>query len=183
MQEFLNSIKWIANGLDRQMGHPRIGIVQSVNPNDCTARVFTQPDGTLSGWLPVATQWVGAGWGFVCPPSPGDQVVVVPHDGDADNGIIVGRIYAPQGNARPPPAPSGEFWLVHESGSFIKMLNTGAIQSNGTWNHTGEFTATGAIIAGYGGGDQVGLQTHKHTQPPDSAGNTEQPTSAPTAGT
>lgn len=42
---------------------------------------------------------------------------------------------------------------------------------------------TGAIIAGYGGGDQVGLQTHTHSQPPDSHGDTEVETNSATAGT
>lgn len=39
-------------------------------------------------------------------------------------------------------------------------------------------TCTGSIIAGFGGGDQVGLQTHLHTS--GSAGN---PTTQPTPGT
>lgn len=47
----------------------------------------------------------------------------------------------------------------------------------------GDLHVTGAVIAGYGGGDQVGLQTHRHTQPNDSHGDTEVPTNAPTAGT
>jgi Phage protein Gp138 N-terminal domain len=42
---------------------------------------------------------------------------------------------------------------------------------------------TGAVVAGFGTGDQVGLQTHTHTQPNDSHGDTEEPTNAPTAGT
>lgn len=47
----------------------------------------------------------------------------------------------------------------------------------------GDLHVTGAVIAGYGGGDQVGLQTHRHTQPNDSHGDGEQPTNPPTAGT
>ncbi|MDE3023355.1 MAG: baseplate assembly protein, partial [Pseudomonadota bacterium] len=153
MQEFLNSIKWLANSLDRQAGQPRIGVVQSINPNDHTARVLIQPSATLSGWMPVAAQWIGNGWGMVCLPSPGDQVVVVPHDGDADNGIIIGRVYAPQGGVLPPPAPVGEFWLVHKAGAYIKLLNDGTIASNATWYHTGDLHVTGAVIAGFGSGD------------------------------
>lgn len=47
----------------------------------------------------------------------------------------------------------------------------------------GNLHVNGAIIAGFGGGDQVGLQTHTHMQGLDSGGDTEQPTDAPTAGT
>jgi hypothetical protein len=42
---------------------------------------------------------------------------------------------------------------------------------------------SGAIVGGYGGADQVGLQTHTHTQGSDSHGDSEKPTNAPTAGT
>lgn len=48
---------------------------------------------------------------------------------------------------------------------------------------TGDLHVTGAITAGYGGGDQIGLQSHTHTQGNDSHGDTEAPTSAPTPGT
>ncbi len=183
MEQLLNAIRWTANSVARQLAQPRIGVVQSVNPDNATARVLIQPNGVLTGWIPVASQWVGNGWGMMCLPSQGEQVVVIHQEGDADNGIVVGRLYAAQGGVRPPAAPAGEFWLVHQSGSYIKLLNTGAIESNGTWNHTGNFTATGSILAGYGGADQVGLQTHTHNQAPDSAGDTEQPTDAPNAGT
>jgi phage gp45-like len=48
---------------------------------------------------------------------------------------------------------------------------------------TGDLHVTGAVIAGYGGADQVGLQTHKHTQGDDGHGDSEVATNAPTAGT
>ena len=43
----------------------------------------------------------------------------------------------------------------------------------------GDLHVTGAVIAGYGGSDQVGLQTHKHGEGIPAASGT----SAPTAGT
>jgi hypothetical protein len=46
----------------------------------------------------------------------------------------------------------------------------------------GELRVTGPITAGYGTGDQVGVQTHNHSQGNDSRGDTEQNTSAPIAG-
>jgi hypothetical protein len=48
---------------------------------------------------------------------------------------------------------------------------------------SGDLHVSGAVIGGYGGGDQVGLQTHTHTQPNDTHGDGELPTRAPTAGT
>lgn len=47
----------------------------------------------------------------------------------------------------------------------------------------GDLHVTGAIIAGFGGADQVGLQTHKHNQGADSHSDAEVPTDAPTPGT
>ncbi len=44
----------------------------------------------------------------------------------------------------------------------------------------GDLQVTGAVIAGFGGGDQVGLQTHTHSQSPDSHGDDEEDTNAPT---
>lgn len=48
---------------------------------------------------------------------------------------------------------------------------------------TGELRVTGPVFAGYGTGDQVGLQTHVHAQPNDSHGDAESPTNPATPGT
>lgn len=55
--------------------------------------------------------------------------------------------------------------------------------TSGNMTLTGDLAATGAVVAGSGGADQVGLQTHTHTQPNDSHGDVEGATNAPTAGT
>ena len=60
---------------------------------------------------------------------------------------------------------------------------TGVETGDAGLNVTGNITATGSITAGQGGADQVGLQTHTHTQGVDSHGDVEQPTASPTAGT
>lgn len=104
--------------------------------------------------------------------------------------------------------PKGTLWLKHD-GSFVltdsfgNVLQsssagfsfTGNVKVNGTFEATqiqtddqgltvtGNISATGTITAGKGGADQVGLQTHTHTQGVDSHGDTEAPTAAPTAGT
>ena len=112
--------------IDQGGSQPRYGTVTSVNPTTSTARVKLQPEGVLSGWLPILSPWVGDGWGMYCPPTPGDQVLVLAQEGDAEHGIIVGRAFS---NTQTPPAtPVGELWLVHTSGSFIKLQNDGTIQ-------------------------------------------------------
>lgn len=178
--KIINFIKGNMGEMLAQQPKSRCGIIQSFDPSTYSARVLVQPEGNLSGWLPVLTQWVGNGWGLFAPPSPGDQVRLVPQEASAQDYVIIGGMFSLVD--KPLPAPSGEFWLVHQNGQFIKLLNDGSISSSGTWNHEGDFHATGAVIAGFGAGGQVGLQTHIHSQGNDSAGDGEVPTNAPTGG-
>jgi phage gp45-like len=136
MDGLFNALKAQATALDRSVGQPRFGVVASVDPTHATARVTLQPEGVLTGWLPILSPWVGAGWGLVCPPSPGDQVLVLPQEGVADHGVIVGRAFS--GPQMPPAAPVGELWLVHKSGSFLKLTNDGTVQVNGDLHVNGD---------------------------------------------
>jgi len=136
MERFLNIIKQHAGALDQGGGQPRFGIVTSVNPSTATAKVTLQPEGVLTGWLPVLSPWVGAGWGMCCSRSPGDQVLVVAQEGEAEHGLIVGRAFS---NIHvPPAAPVGEFWLMHKSGSFLKLQNDGTVQVQGDLHVAGD---------------------------------------------
>jgi phage baseplate assembly protein gpV len=176
-------IKRIVSSMLVQMGQPRFGIVTSVDPNTYTAQVNIQPDNTPSGWLPIKSEWIGNGWGLVAVPNVGDQVTLLPHDGDANNLVISGRVYS-QGQ-QPPVGVPGEFWLVNVSGAFIKLVTSGAIQItapagltiDANVTVTGALTATGNVTAGQGTSGQVDLLGHKHTS--ESPGT---PTSAPIAG-
>ena len=183
MTQLHNTLRRLAGQMDRQTGQMRKGVVSSYNPDNYTARVLLQPEGNLSGWLPIRAVVGGNGWGFVAGLEPGMQVSVEPQEGDPDSLEITGFIFAPQGGIAPPPVPAGEIWAVHQAGSYVKLLTDGTIASKGTWNHIGNFQATGEVYRGYGTGDQVGLGTHTHNQPPDSHGDTEAATNAPNAGT
>jgi hypothetical protein len=123
---------------------PRMGTVTSSNSQTATAKVLLQPEGVLTGWLPVLTQWVGSGWGMACPPSPGDQVLVIPQEGDAQHGLIVGRVYS--NLVRPPPAEPGEINLSHQSGCSIRLLNSGIIAIEGDLHVSGDvYDSYGAL--------------------------------------
>lgn len=136
MDRFLNALKAQSGALDYAFGQPRFATVASVNANAAAARVQLQPEGVLTGWLPVLSPCVGAGWGIACPPSPGDQVLVLAQEGDAEHGVIVGRAFSD--TQRTPTAPSGEIWLVHKSGSFLKLQNDGTVQVNGDLHVAGD---------------------------------------------
>lgn len=124
-----------ADSLVQMQAQPRFGIVSSVDTTTGTARLTLQPEGVLTGWLPILSPWVGVGWGLVCPPTPGDQVLVLAQEGAAEHGIIVGRIFS--NSERPPVASSGEFWLVHQTGSYLKLLNDGTVQIGGDLHVSG----------------------------------------------
>lgn len=156
MDAFFNAIKAQSGAMDQTVGQPRFGVVTSVDPANATARVSLQPEGVLSGWLPVLSPFVGAGWGLVCPPSPGDQVLVIAQEGDAEHGIIVGRAFS--ANMAPPPAPAGEFWLVHKSGSFLKFLNDGSVQVKGDLHVDGDIADRHGSLASL----RDHYNTHRH---------------------
>ena len=156
MEAFFNAIKAQSGALDQTMGQARFGVVSSVDPRNATARVTLQPEGVLSGWLPVLSHFVGANWGLVCPPAPGDQVLVIAQEGDAEHGIIIGRAYSEK--MRAPEAAVGEFWLVHKSGSFLKLLNDGTVQVKGDLHVDGDIIDRHGSLAMLRGH----YNTHRH---------------------
>lgn len=104
---------------------PRIGIVTNYDPDHYAARVLLQPEDFLTGYLPITTPWVGNGWGFYAPPSIGDKVEVHFQQDGKEAGFIVNRFYSTK--TVPLFVPSGEFWVVHQSGSTIRFTNAGDV--------------------------------------------------------
>jgi phage baseplate assembly protein gpV len=144
MEQLINTLKGYAANLDQLQGSPRLATVSSVDAKTACARVLHQPEGILSGWLPVLSLWAGDGWGVVCLPGVGDQVLVLSHDGDPSNGIVVGGLYSDK--RRVPAAPQGEFWLLHRSGSSIRLIGDGTVQVVGDLHVTGEvFDRSGSL--------------------------------------
>ena len=171
MDRFLNALKAQAGAQDAGLGQPRFATVTSVDPTRPAVRVTIQPEGVVSGWLPVLSPWVGAGWGMSCPPSPGDQVFVLAQEGQADHGVVVGRAWSDQ--MPTPQAPSGELWFVHQSGTFLKLASDGTIRINGDLHLTGNVFATGNISDGTGSLSR--LRQHYDTHTHGSGPTTSQP--------
>jgi phage baseplate assembly protein gpV len=136
MDKMLNIMKMQAYAAQGPVSHPRVGTITAYDPNNHAVKVAYQPEGTESGWLPMMSQWVGNGWGMIAAPSIGDMVNVSFMDGNFETGMVTGRAY--NDSDRPPAAPSGEFWLVHQSGSLLKFLNDGTVSMQAsTLNLTG----------------------------------------------
>jgi hypothetical protein len=62
------------------------------------------------------------------------------------------------------------------------LLLGGAIEGTGGGTYAGNLNTSGDVIAGFGGADQVGLQTHTHDYLKPASGTTT-PTGSPNAGT
>lgn len=124
-----NAILMQAHMASNTMAKPRRGIVSSYNANTHSVKVRIQPNDDETGWLSLAAAAVGNGWGIIFAPSIGDQVDVHFEEGSAESGFVCSRFFDDQD--RPMAVPSGEFWMVHKTGSFLKFTNDGKILVNG----------------------------------------------------
>lgn len=136
MNVLMNTVKGYAATLDQMQASPRLATVTSIDPETASVRVLQQPENVLSGWLPVLSLWAGDGWGIVSLPAPGDQVLVLSHDGNSSSGIVVGALFSEK--RKVPAAPLGELWLVHSSGSSLKLVNDGTIRIAGDLHVDGD---------------------------------------------
>lgn len=175
-------------------------VVTSYNPNLPAVKGTLQPYGIESGWMPLASPFVGSGFGIAIGPNIGDQLHVEFMHGDPNSPRATYRITS--NSDQPPVAQAGEIVIQAQQGQMIKMTADGklaitanadtsitisgklAISANevdisGNVVVTGGITATGNITAGQGGSDQVGLQSHKHGGVSSGASQTL----APVAGT
>jgi len=108
----------------------RQGIITAYDPESHTVKVQIQPTGEETGWIPLQSPWVGNGWGLVAGPVIGAVVVIEPDSFNIGNGVAAGQLF--NDIDRPPAVPSGEFWLVHQSGSLLKFTNDGQVLVSST---------------------------------------------------
>src|ERR1700689_175517 len=119
MQRMMNAMRGESQRAAATKSLPRRGVVSAYDPAHYAAKVIIQPEGFETGYLSIATPWVGANWGLFCPPTPGDVVDAHFQEGGKLAAYVSLRFY---GNEAPPlTVASGEFWLVHKSGSCLKF--------------------------------------------------------------
>jgi phage baseplate assembly protein V len=102
-----------------------VGTVTAVGP-DYRVKVKLEPGNISTGWLTVSSPWVGDGWGMVCPLGVGNQVRVLFEYGQLV-GAFVSQPFFSDNFAPPAGAKKGECWLVHQSGSSVKITNDGKV--------------------------------------------------------
>ncbi len=130
----LNAMRLQAQRALAESTTSRQGVVTSYDPDNYAARVTLQPDGLNTGWLPIAALWVGNNWGCYAPPNIGDACCVEFINGDLNAGFLECRFW--NNAARPLSVPSGEFWLVHQTGSLLKFHNDGSVEFDAHTNLT-----------------------------------------------
>jgi uncharacterized protein involved in type VI secretion and phage assembly len=144
MRHFRNAMIRAAEQHADSIAKPRIGLISGYDPAKYLVKVTLQPENVETGWIPLGAPAVGNGWGICYGPQIGDQVEVNFIDGDLSSGMAALRFF--NVDNLPPGAPSGEYWMVHQSGSFLKMHNDGSIEINAAAG----ITYTGASHAFHG---------------------------------
>lgn len=181
MNRLLATMRGHAQAASQMRLSAKVGTVSGYDPNAYAVKVQFPPDTVESGWLPIASAFVGNQWGMYAAPTIGDQVIVVFQDSDLDAGVMVGSLYNIV--EQPLSVPSGEFWLQHKNGAFFKLTNDGkaqfddghgarvvlngdgTISSAGTWSHVGDVNIQGntAFTGSVKANGHAIDDTHKHT--------------------
>jgi len=176
MEDFVNAIMARVSARINQMATHRIGVVASVDPARHTARVTIQPDGVLSGWLPVQ-----AIPGAVTLPGTGDQVLLAPQEGDAEHMHVLSNVYS---DANPPPkAPTGfsggtdqggntathtvpgSEWMVVKGATTIRVCADGTVYiKTSRLNVDADLHVNGDVFDKHGSLDRlrVNYDAHRH---------------------
>ena len=123
-----NAIRQQALMAMNQFSQPRHAIISSYDPNRHAVKVTLYPENVISNWMPLGAIGIGNGWGVAVAPALGDQVLVIYEGGDFSSGTIVARIFSIAQQA--PVIPSGEIWMIHKSGSYLKFTNDTAVTLN-----------------------------------------------------
>jgi phage baseplate assembly protein gpV len=103
--------------------------------------------------------------------------MVIAQEGDSEQGVVIGAVWSAVD--QPPVAAAGEFWLVHPSGSYLKLQNDGSIAMQAPVVNIGGNLVVSGDISDYSGarGTLNNLRgvydTHKHNSP--QGGVTSQP--------
>ena len=186
MTELLDAVKRHVESMIHSLGAPRLGTVSSYDPAAHSVKVTIEPEGILTGWLPVSTMAAADGMTMMAAPPVGSQVLVLPIEGDIEHGVVVGSLHFD--GARPPKAldnpngssetalKPGEILLRHPAGVTLRVGPLGIV-IDGDVGIKGDLFVTGDVVDAKGSMD--GLRTHynahKHggaaTDKPDPGGD------------
>ncbi len=149
----------------------RVGIVSSVNLNNCTARVsFPDRANVVSNELPILVRGSLQNKDYWLP-HPGEQVVCIFLPTGNAQGFVIGSIYSKKD--APPVANANKRHITFSDGTSVEYdssTHTLTIDAKGIVKVIGNVTVTGDVIA-----DEVSLKNHVHNGVQSGLGNTEKP--------
>ncbi len=111
-----------------------VGIVTAYDPVNRLLQVQLFPatddaPALQTGWIPLTSAWTGNGYGLFLAPNVNDLVVVHYQEGSLLTAFADSFFF--NDTRRPLNVPSGEAWLFHQTGSYIKLTNDGKVSING----------------------------------------------------
>lgn len=130
---------------------PRIGLVASYDKEKHAVKVQLQPEGTLTGWIPLTAIAIGNQFGVAFAPNIKDQVEVHFEGGDQMSARVMTRHFSKADKA--PQLDAGEYALIHSSGSQIKQSSDGTVRIAGAGD-----VAVGQVGGGKSGNTGTGNQ-------------------------
>jgi phage baseplate assembly protein gpV len=144
MDNLINAIKRIVSDMIGGLPQPRFATVTAFDPQTHAVKLTIQPEGIQTGWTPMHAVAVGNGLGLVIPPNVGDQVTVIPKEGDSNNYVVSGRFFhddaaTPVSSVTGKALDSGEAGLFGPNGSFLHLT------TDGTWHLTGTTIIDGDV--------------------------------------
>lgn len=163
----LNTHKLAAQGIAERTASARYGVIQSIDPANHAAKVTVEPEGVLTGWLPIKTTAIGNGWGIVSLPAPGTQVQLLPQEGDGEEWAVAGAVFDTE--AMPPSVPSaidgsnsnaqpGEHLIVGQAGNVLRLCADGSVFVLAPVNIQGNVVIAGNLTVW---GDMAALGTYQ----------------------
>ncbi|MGY1448690.1 phage baseplate assembly protein V [Pseudomonas chlororaphis] len=158
---------------------PRAGTITSYDKVNGMVKVAIQPEGRETNWLKLDCPGVGNGWGVQIGPQIGDEVTISFDSSDPQLGRVTARHTNSLNLAM--PVPSGEIWMVHQSGALLKFNTDGTVSLHSgvainydapahhftggpiTMDHTLTVTdSTGVVVTGGDvKADTISLKTHR----------------------
>jgi phage baseplate assembly protein gpV len=125
MEALLNRVRLEAERVGRLKGKTRLGTITSYDPANYAVKVMLQPDQTETGFIPLSSPMIGNGWGAFFAPVGGEQVIVEFQEDGHEVPLATLRLF--DNKNRPLTVPGSEMWLVHKSGSYLKLTSDGKV--------------------------------------------------------
>lgn len=129
MDGLLNIIRREVARCMARYAHPVAGIISSYDPVTHSVKVQYQPEGTLSGWIPLNTAGAGAPGlvaGIAIGPHVGQALIIGFLEGDRESPFVISRMYTDA--ELPVQAGEGDIRIRNENGCRIILnVSTNAI--------------------------------------------------------